>query len=146
MKFEIYTELTNQISTGKRLPSAVYLHKSALEELPDLLYQFALNIVKAVKIPDQDWNIIKFSTKNFRLSLLNYPSFEVEPYPPLKHSWTVDLSRLDLKKMDYSASENPPILHRRETFLADGHPQKEVFAIFTQEGEAIGLYENTRID
>lgn len=50
-----------------------------------------------------------------------------------------------MREADYSKSANPPILHRRETFLSVNHPQKEVFHAFTSEGEKIGLYENTRI-
>ena len=49
-----------------------------------------------------------------------------------------------LKIHHYNKTENPPILHRRETFVAPDHPQKEFFNGFTKEGEAIGLYENTR--
>jgi DNA phosphorothioation-associated putative methyltransferase len=145
MDFETYTKLVKQIKLGKHLPEAIYLHQSALECLPEELSHFIPKITNALKIENRRWHLLKLSKRDFKLSLLSYPSFSKEPYPALTHSWTIDLSKLSLREADYAKSENPPILHRRETFLSEEHPQRQYFNEFTKEGEAIGLYENTRI-
>ncbi|MBT89381.1 MAG: hypothetical protein CMN79_02665 [Spirochaetales bacterium] len=145
MDFHTYSKLVNQIKLGKQLPEAIYLHQSALESLPEDLSNFIPKITNALKIENRRWQLLKLSKRDFKLSLLSYPSFTEEPYPPLAHSWTIDLSKLSVREADYAKSENPPILHRRETFLSAEHPQRSYFNEFTKEGEAIGLYENTRI-
>src|SRR5690606_14900665 len=38
---------------------------------------------------------------------------------------------------------NPPILHRKETFLPREHPQRDIFRALTEAEEAAGLYEET---
>ena len=145
MIFSEFTALVKTIKVGKHLPEAIYLHKSALDYLPEDLNKLIPKVTNALKIESRRWQLLKLSKRDFKLSLLSYPTFTEEPYPPLAHSWTIDLTKLSLREADYSKSENPPILHRRETFVGDEHPQKEFFSKFTKEGEAIGLYENTRI-
>jgi hypothetical protein len=49
----------------------------------------------------------------------------------------------ELECYDYSASENPPILHRKDTFLAADHPLYEKFARLTQPEERHGLLDET---
>ena len=145
MDFDTYTNLVKQIKLGKHLPEAIYLHQSALECMSVELRSFISRITDALKIENRRWQLIKLSKRDFKLSLLSYPTFPEEPYPPLNHSWTIDLSKLTVREADYSKSENPPILHRRETFVSEDHPQRLYYNEFTKEGEAIGLYENTRI-
>ena len=145
MNFETYTKLVNQINLGKKLPGAIYLHQSAIECLPETLAEFILKVSSALKIEHRCWHLIKLSKRDFKLSFLSYPTFLEEPYPKLSHSWTIDLSKLSVREADYATSENPPILHRRETFLSKDHPQWHYFNEFTKEGEEAGLYENSRI-
>jgi DNA phosphorothioation-associated putative methyltransferase len=145
MDFNEFTGLVAQVDIGKQLPTAVYVHRSALRILPANLLEVIERVAVALNIPAQKWNILKLSKRDFRVSLLSYPTFESEPYPQLAHSWTIDLTKLSLREADYSKSENPPILHRREAFLSKDHPQRSYFNEFTREGEAAGLYENTRI-
>ncbi|MEE8056267.1 MAG: DNA phosphorothioation-associated putative methyltransferase [Pseudomonadales bacterium] len=145
MDFPSYRLLVKQLTIGKHLPEAIYIHQSALETLPDQLQTLISSISKALKITDRQWHLLKLYKRDFKLTLLSYPTFFEESYPPLHHSYTIDLTKLSVREADYTKSENPPILHRRETFVAPNHPQREFFSQFTQEGEAIGLYENTRI-
>ncbi len=145
MDFLEFKTLVSEIGIGKHLPEAIYIHKSAFESLPTELTQLTERVSNGLKIAPQKWNLLKFFKRDFKISLLAYPSFEHEPYPPLAHSWTIDLAKLSVREADYCKSVNPPILHRRETFLSIDHPQREVFRAYTLEGEKIGLYENTRI-
>jgi DNA phosphorothioation-associated putative methyltransferase len=140
----LYSQLVNEVKIGKKLPDAIYIHESAFEEIPTKLSTIINAVGKALKVPSEDWNIVKLSRKNFSMSLLNYPTFFEESYPPLKQSVSVDLEKLGHKITDYSNYDNPPILHRKETMITQGHPNYDEFCLITQEGEQAGLYENAR--
>jgi DNA phosphorothioation-associated putative methyltransferase len=140
----LYSQLVNEVKIGKKLPDAIYIHESAFEEIPTKLSTIINAVGKALKVPSEDWNIVKLSRKKFSMSLLNYPTFFDESYPSLKQSVTVDLEKLGHKITDYSTYDNPPILHRKETMITQGHPNYDEFCLITQEGEQAGLYENSR--
>ena len=144
MEFLIDKKLVSGISTGKNLPDSIYVHESALEAVPVPLTELVLKIATALKIPDDGWNILKFYKRDYKVAFLSYPSFEGDSYPALQHSYTVDLAKLSMRKAAYKA-DNPPILHRKDTFVSADHPMCEHFKALTAEGEAIGLYENTRL-
>lgn len=140
-----FSQAIDALNVGKKLPDTIYLHRSALETQAPRLYQFALAIAKALKISDDAWNIIKLSKRQFALSLLNYPSFYTEAYPALCRSISIDLTKLNHRVVDYTDSDNPPILHRKELMVLATDPHYGSFALITQEGENAGLYENTRL-
>lgn len=144
MDFQLFKELVSQVYIGKQLPDAIYLHRDAMSELPDALEKFIPAVAQAVNLPDKQWNIIKLFKKEFRLSLLNYPSFYTDSYPSLEQSLNVDLSKLSHKVTCYRSSENPPILHRKETMILQNSDHFELFTAITNEGEEAGLYENPR--
>ncbi|CAH7404888.1 conserved hypothetical protein [Vibrio chagasii] len=145
MNEELFAELVAQIKVGKQLPDAVYLHRDAFNALPNVLIQFIPAVAKAVSLEDDNWNLVKLFKKEFRLSLLHYPDFYTDSYPSLKQSLNVDLSKLSHKTMSYEGSDNPPILHRKETMILPGSEYFEHFTSLTQEGENAGLYENSRL-
>ncbi|ROR25429.1 DNA phosphorothioation-associated putative methyltransferase [Vibrio crassostreae] len=145
MNEELFAELIAQIKVGKQLPDAVYLHRDAFNALPNVLTQFIPAVAKAVSLEDDNWNLVKLFKKEFRLSLLHYPDFYTDSYPALKQSLNVDLSKLSHKIMSYEGSDNPPILHRKETMILPESEHFEHFTSLTQEGENAGLYENSRL-
>ncbi len=140
-----FSNLVSLVKTGKQLPDAVYIHKDAFEAMPKELAQFIPAIAKAVNLPDEEWNLVKLFKKSFRVSLLNYPSFYETSYPALAQSLNVDLSQLTHKITTYVESDNPPILHRKETMVLPSNPHYDDFVNITQEGENAGLYHNTRL-
>jgi DNA phosphorothioation-associated putative methyltransferase len=140
----LYSQLVSEIKIGKKLPDAIYIHESAFDQISPKLATIINAVGKALKVPNEDWNIVKLSRKKFSMSLLGYPTFFEESYPPLKQSVTVDLEKLGHKITDYSTYDNPPILHRKETMITQGHPNYDEFCLITQEGEQAGLYENSR--
>ena len=144
MEYHQFKQLVNQIVIGKKLPDSIYIHETAIAAIPESLSKLILKIAEALKIPYDDWNIIKFYRRDFKVAFLSYPSFESKSYPPLRHSYTVDLARLTMRKSEYGNSDNPPILHRKETFVNENHPLRPLFEKITKEGEDAGLYENTR--
>ena len=144
MDYKDYKGLVAQIKIGKQLPDSVYVHNSSLSCVPAKLAAITNKIAGLLKIADDTWNIVKFNKRDFKLSLLSYPAFDSYAYPPLAHSFTIDLAKLSVREASYKDSINPPILHRKETFVAADYPLLKEFCGITAEGEAIGLYENTR--
>ncbi|WP_102523876.1 DNA phosphorothioation-associated putative methyltransferase [Vibrio tapetis] len=145
MDAKLFSELVTKAKTGKQLPDAVYLHKDAFSSLPGQLAQFIPAVAKAVSLEDSNWDIVKLFKKEFRLSLLSYPDFYTDSYPALKQSLNVDLTKLSHKITRYQESDNPPILHRKETMILPNSEYYEHFTSLTQEGENAGLYQNSRL-
>ncbi|CCN68918.1 DNA phosphorothioation-associated putative methyltransferase [Vibrio nigripulchritudo] len=145
MNEDQFAELIAQIKVGKQLPDAIYLHKDAFSALPKALNHFIPAVAKAVSLNDESWNLVKLFKKEFRLSLLHYPDFYTDSYPLLRQSLNVDLSKLTHKITSYEDSDNPPILHRKETMILPESEYFDHFISLTQEGENAGLYENSRL-
>ncbi|MDE3271799.1 DNA phosphorothioation-associated putative methyltransferase [Pseudoalteromonas sp. G4] len=145
MNAEQFKELVKKVKVAKKLPDAIYFHKDAFSHAPLELKKFVDIVAKALKIPDDKWNLVKLFKSEFRLSLLHYPEFYNDSYPALHQSVTVDLVKLTHKVTKYDSSENPPILHRKETMIGEEHPSYQLFCDITAEGEQAGLYENTRM-
>jgi len=144
MDFAEYKKLVGQLKVGKKLPDAIYLHESAMAVVPHDLHAYLFRTIKKIGLVSTPWNIIKFFKKDFKISLLYYPAFFEDSYPALHASHTIDLQKSTVRSSKYENSENPPILHRKETFLESTHPSAPVFKEITEEGENAGLYENTR--
>ena len=127
---------------GKRTPSAIYAHESALQGLPPILRLYegcARRYIGRV----EEANLIKLHTEEPMVSYLSYPQFETDPHPALAVSVTVHLQTFRLRERDYRTSSNPPILHRKEAFVLPDHPLQAKFARLTRQEEAKGLFEET---
>ena len=88
-------------------------------------------------------NLIKLHRHSGKVSYLVYPDFEADPHPALLRSIKLLLRTRELDCYDYATSTNPPILHRKETFLPPGHPLAVQFARLTQQEEKHGLLDET---
>ena len=129
-------------SVGKATPSALYVHESAVDGLPPLLRLYegcARRYIGRV----EDANLVKLHTNEPMISYLSYPDFETDPHPVLAHSLTVHLQTFRLRERDYRSSRNPPVLHRKETFITPEHPLHAKFARLTRLEESKGLFEDT---
>lgn len=127
---------------GKCTPSAIYIHESALDQLPPLLRLYegcARRYIGRI----EDANIIKLHTDEPIISYLSYPNFESDPHPALAESLIVHLQTFRLRERDYRTSKNPPILHRKESFIAPEHSLHEKFSRLTRQEESKGLFEDT---
>jgi DNA phosphorothioation-associated putative methyltransferase len=123
---------------GKMLPDAFYIHILALHTLDPWLQEYesrARSALPQIKSP----TLVKFSTSKPKISYLFYPDFDTDPHPALQASIHVDLETLQVGYRDYSDSENPPILHRKETFVSPEYPFYEEFAALTRAQVALGL-------
>ena len=144
LSFLKYRAFIKNLKHGKLLPTAIYLHKSSLQETlaPELL-SFITNTINRLDV-QQTWNIIKLYKRDLKFTLLNYPDFDEYAYPALHTSYTIDADELTIKTTNYNSSNNPPILHRKETFVLPSYPLYQTFKDITDEGERIGLYQNTK--
>ena len=127
-------------SVGKFTPSAIYVHESALESLPPLLRLYEGCAGGYIGRVDGA-NLVKLHTGEPKVSYLSYPDFESDPHPALASSMTVHLQTFRVRERNYTTSSNPPILHRKETFVASDHPLRAKFARLTRQEESKGLYE-----
>lgn len=93
---------------------------------------------------ESKFTIIKFNYEQPKISYLFYPDFDTDPHPALHHSIQVDLKAQIAQHRDYPNSPNPPILHRKETFVTQDYPLYQMFAQLTKQEEAIGLFHETR--
>ncbi|MBY0358206.1 MAG: DNA phosphorothioation-associated putative methyltransferase [Candidatus Obscuribacterales bacterium] len=126
---------------GKLLPDSLYVHISALEELDLILRLYEGCASRTVGRMD-DATLVKFHIDAPKISYLFYPDFDDEAHPSLKTSMRIDLRDLHVKYSDYTESQNPPILHRKETFVAPTYPLFEKFAELTRQEEELGLLVN----
>jgi len=122
MKFVEYREHVKALKHGKQLPTAIYLHRSAIEEvLAEPLHKLVFDNIKQFEITEC-WNLLKLYKRVFKITLLNYPDFDNYAYPALHTSITIDIEEQTKRKANYQKSENPPILHRKETFVLANYP------------------------
>ena len=106
---------------GKLLPEALYVHRSAVDHLPPVLRVYegcGRQLVGTV----EGLTLVKFCRRRARVSYLVYTDFDRVAHPALRRAIVADLRRLDLHFHDYSRSSNPPVLHRKELFVADDYP------------------------
>lgn len=137
---ERIVKLCRSSSVGKLLPDALYVHDSALRLLPSALQRLEKKASVGVE-RSQQATLIKFSLTKPQLSYLFYPHFDCDPHPTLYTSIKVDLKTGEATARNYAQTANPPILHRKETFIAPDHPLYETFRNLTHQEEVLGLLD-----
>ncbi len=128
---------------GKLLPTALYVHTSALKNLTSLLQDYEN---KARRFIDnwEEITLVKFATDRPKISYLCYPDFDRDPHPKLHKSIIVDLVTEEVRHRNYQHYDNPPILHRKETFVTSDYPLYQEFANLTEVEASLGLLKNSR--
>jgi DNA phosphorothioation-associated putative methyltransferase len=128
---------------GKRLPGAFYVHISAILALDAKLQSYERE-ARSYLDSSIHFTLIKFSLESPSISYLFYPDFDTDPHPALQSSTQVNLTTGEVTHRNYINTENPPILHRKETFLTPDYPNYQKFAQLTRQQEALGLLDNSR--
>jgi DNA phosphorothioation-associated putative methyltransferase len=131
------------VDRRKRLPADFYLHRSAEESLPALLR--VLTFAARQIVGEVDYNVVKLSMDGRKVSFLKYKDFDEEAHPALLHSVRVHLPSAAYAIRDYSSSENPPILHRKESFVDPLYQSYGAFAELTRQEEDLGLLSRSEI-
>lgn len=124
-------------SIGKLVADDLYVHRAAEDDMPALLRLVAFAGKQIVG--DTGYNIVKLSIDGRKVSFLSYENFDDDPHPALRFGFRVFLPRTTYQLRDYRDSENPPILHRKDTLVAETYPYWEKFRKLTVDEEAYGL-------
>lgn len=135
-------EACRESVVGKLTPEALYVHVTALPRLDPLLRVYE-GCARALTGTVDRANIIKLNRIEPKVGYHIYPDFDHDPHPALEVSVRADLRRLHVKYRDFTRSENPPILHRKETFVIEDYPGRKKFARLTAQEERLGLLADT---
>ncbi|WP_419806338.1 DNA phosphorothioation-associated putative methyltransferase [Terriglobus sp.] len=128
---------------GKKLPDALYVHTSTESQLSPLLQLMILTARQIVG--EVTYDLIKIATDGKKLSFLAYKNFDDDPHPELAYSLRLYLPKASYDLRSYIDSQNPPILHRKETFIDQLHPRYAEYAQLTKQEEELGLLSRTDI-
>jgi DNA phosphorothioation-associated putative methyltransferase len=127
---------------GKLTPVALYVHVTAFPRLDPLLRVYE-GCARALTGTVDRANIVKLNRIELRVGYHVYPGFDRHPHPALEASVRADLRHLDVKYPDFSKSENPPILHRKDSLVTEDYPGRDKFARLTAQEERLGLLADT---
>lgn len=141
-KFSAIVSSCKNSSIGKYLANALYVHTSALSKLDSVLKDYERQARSFVENTERA-TIIKFGIDCPHVSYLYYPEFDLDPHPQLHQSIIVDLANEEVEVRQYHNSHNPPILHRKETFVTEDYPLRKTFSELTQTEEILGLLDST---
>ncbi|HYZ75255.1 MAG TPA: hypothetical protein VE641_19400 [Chthoniobacterales bacterium] len=138
---DAFREAVKALQIGKRLPAAVYLSRTLATTLPATLVTTLHRAERAAE-PDSQWNLVKLSMDQYAITFLSYPDFDVDPHPALTEATKINLNTGTVIRTSYRERANPPILHRKETFLSQDDPRVAEFAALTSQEEEAGLYRD----
>jgi hypothetical protein len=129
-------------AVGELLPNALYVHRTALEALDPILRVYE-GCARAYLGEIEGADLIKLHRQSGKVSYLVYPDFDVDPHPALLRSIKLNLRTREIESTDYATSPNPPVLHRKETFLLLDDPRRPKFDRLTRQEERAGLLDET---
>ena len=135
---EEITKACRSSNIGKLLPDDLYIHTEYIDQLAPILRVY-VGCGNAFVGEIEEANIIKIHMKSGKISYLQYNNFDKDPHPCLMGSTTVMLRELRMKHMDFSTRENPPLLHRKETFVGVDYKHYNLFKALTEAEEQAGL-------
>lgn len=142
-KPDIVKGFCEQLTFGKKLPGDYYVHRSGEQRLPALLRLLVFAARQVVG--ETDYDILKLSLDGRKVSFLRYPDFDKVAHPELRFSVRVYLPTASYTVRDYSASDNPPILHRKEALVDPLYPKYSAFAELSRQEEELGLLSRSDI-
>lgn len=137
-------KISSKLEIGKVLPDAIYIHPSYTSSLPPEI-QIKIGIAQALAGDIDECNLIKVNKMKEKVSFLAYEDFDEEEHPALLYSYSVDIPKNHIEFWDFTTRENPPILHRKETFVGSDYPYYEKFKKLTEAEEQAGLLSSNNI-
>jgi DNA phosphorothioation-associated putative methyltransferase len=117
------------------------VHVTAVNDLPILLRVFE-GCARTLLGDIPHATLVKLRRDKPKVSYLCYPTFDTEAHPPLTETFVVDLRRQRTNHHEYTGRENPPVLHRKECFVATDYPLRPLFASLTSAEAAAGLLDD----
>jgi len=144
LRDDTYLRNVMRNSVGKMTPTAIYIHRRAVESMPVLLKLYEHCGATAVGRP-AGWDLIKLSHEGRSVSWLGYPDFDRDPHPRLAWSYSVNMRTLDGVYRSYLDSDNRPLLHRKHEFLDFDDPAAGRYRRLTEQEVRAGLYAQTHL-
>lgn len=131
-------------AVGKLTPTALYVHRRAIDRMPTVLrlYEHCASIAAG---RPQEWTLAKLKHQGRAVSWLHYPDFDNDPHPRISSSYLVHLKTLETSYISYETSPNRPLLHRKHEFLAPEDPDVPRYERLTRSEVNAGLYENLHL-
>jgi len=139
LRDDTYLRNVMRNSVGKMTPTAIYVHRRAVEHVPVLLKLYEHCGAVAVGRPG-DWDVLKLSHEGRSVSWLGYPDFDRDPHPRLAWSYSVDMRKLEGSYRSYYESGNRPLLHRKHEFLSADDPVALKYRRLTDQEVRADLY------
>jgi len=135
------------MKVGKQTAGAFYVHKSAVKCVDMKLQHIIERAMVLCPTPNgENWyDLIKVSNDKKKVSFLEYKNFNQDPHPALLYSWCIDIEEGTHTTRNYLRSKNPPILHRKDSLVAEDYPHYKKFASLTKQEENHGLLNSGRI-
>ena len=139
MDLSVFSSWISQIPHGKNLPRARYIIRP--QDWSIIPAELAATVERGMIAaqPDPSWNLLKLHTDQVAISFLTYPNFDSDPHPVLTEAVKINMNSGTIFKTDYRKRSNPPILHRKETFLPPDDSRVPIFASLTRMEEEAGL-------
>jgi DNA phosphorothioation-associated putative methyltransferase len=144
LRDDAYLRNVMRNSVGKMTPTAIYVHRRAVESIPVLLKLYEHCGAIAGGRP-ADWDLIKLSHEGRSVSWLGYPDFDRDPHPRLAWSYSVDMRILEGSYRSYVDRDNRPLLHRKHEFLRADDPSAGKYRRLTEREVRAGLYANPHL-
>lgn len=134
----------NASQVGKLTPTALYVHRRAVDRMPTVLrlYEHCASIAAG---RPQEWTVAKLKHQGRAVSWLDYPDFDTDPHPRILSSYMVDLQSLETSHVSYANSSNRPLLHRKHEFLAPDDAHFPRYHRLTESELKAGLYTNPHL-
>ena len=129
---------------GKLTPTALYVHRRAVDRIPTVLRLYEHCAAVAAGRPAA-WTVAKLRHHGRAVSWLDYPEFDTDPHPKLAASYSVELRGLDTSHISYVDSNNRPLLHRKHEFLDPEDPDVPKYRRLTEAEVRAGLYEQPQL-
>lgn len=131
-------------SVGKLTPTALYVHRRAIDRMPVVLRLYEhCGAIAAGRIPD--YALVKLHHDRRAVTWLGYPEFDSDPHPRTAWSYQVTFPGLATRFQDFSGRANRPLLHRKEEFLAEDDPLALKYARLTRAEVQAGLYASPHL-
>nr|WP_111488670.1 DNA phosphorothioation-associated putative methyltransferase [Peterkaempfera bronchialis]AXI78541.1 DNA phosphorothioation-associated putative methyltransferase [Peterkaempfera bronchialis] len=134
----------NASAVGKLTPTALYVHRRAVEQMPTVLrlYEHCASIAAG---RPQAWTVAKLCHRGRAVSWLDYPDFDSDPHPRLLTSYQVDLGTFETSHHSYGERDNRPLLHRKHEFLHPDDPDAAKYRRLTDSEARAGLYAHPHL-
>jgi DNA phosphorothioation-associated putative methyltransferase len=130
-------------TVGKVLPTDLYVHTSAEYELPALL-RVQLEAAKRL-VGEVGYNVAKLCADGRAVSFLEYDRFDEDAHPALLRSVRVYLPKAAYTVRNYAGSDNPPLLHRKDSLVTAEYGGFDRFRALTEAEEKHGLLDSPDI-